>query len=174
MVLDWEGNVCPSCSSTMVSGPRIPLGKRVKSCSFHGFLFSLTSRFHWFDLWFVHILIFGGMRGLCLFSALSVKTGLPPGANVHRGTEVGPNTSKSFLPSVHSSWQRDVMTTSQLSQSECSWLCHTADAPDEESGQPCVQWRHPTSYAFFCLQLQKKIAVLWAQAKVKLFLKSPI
>lgn len=74
MALDQQGNVYPRCSSAMVSCPRAPLGKCVKSCSFQSwFFFSLIPRTHWFELQFVHVVTSGDIRGLYLYPALSVK-----------------------------------------------------------------------------------------------------
>lgn len=74
MVLDQQG-ACPHGSSPMVSGARAPLGNCVNVLLFLQSCFFLTQRTHWSDLWFVHIVTSGDMRGLYLRSALSVKDG---------------------------------------------------------------------------------------------------
>lgn len=127
MILDWEGS-SPVVSTSERSG------KHEKSCSVQGSHFSLTPGTPWFDLWFVHRVMFGGRRGLYLFSALTLKSGeRRPRSQQSQDTRVVPSTFNSFLPKRRSSWQRRATTTSKLSPSEHSRLCSKTDALDEEN-----------------------------------------
>lgn len=106
--------------------------------TFSGLLFLSNSTNPWFDLWFVHMVIFGARRGFtssrhCQSRERKRRLGASGRWELRRH----PTHLTLSFPNG-SSWQRHVTTVSKLSQTEHPWLYSVTDVLDEENSPSYV------------------------------------